>query len=565
MPLKPIFEKSPLTALKALPLRAGMARVQLEKAEQLYVLCNECAKRPAAWEGAFRLACALKQKPAQEPVYGWIMSAVENQKEDGSIEGDVETALCVMRAAWVVYELEANRALLEKLLKWCGYLHANWDAVMKSQTVRTASGDLMELLENVYRVTGKKAVLGLCEKLRQQAMDWSGILHTFAVQRPMSRVTSWKDMEAGLEAEGGDEAGFYTRQYLTCHGEKLADGVRASVTTGLFSGNGRELSAGKAGWEKISRYHGAVCGGVTADETLSGKSPAAAVDAASLGAWAEAFALCGMAEESAWAFDAAETLLVNGLAAALVDGRMVPFQRVNGLSVNCGAKDCYHVHEETEQPWRALNRLLRGYAALVSSAVTLSAEGANINLYMNGRYVLPLKDGACVMTMAGQDGKYTVTMNMKQPVKAVVALRVPSWTKDACISVNDEGGYEGHAGTYLTLEREWNDGDVIHVDYAEEVTVTEGYHQSALIRLGAKVMAFVPGEEWAVALCGDPVLENGKVIAPVKRVPDWRKRGNVPADLPVLPETEGDVIKAELVAYADAPCRIALMPQERKA
>ena len=30
----------------------------------------------------------------------------------------------------------------------------------------------------------KKALLSLCDRLRQQAMDWSGVLHTFAVQRP---------------------------------------------------------------------------------------------------------------------------------------------------------------------------------------------------------------------------------------------------------------------------------------------------------------------------------------------------------------------------------------------
>lgn len=565
MPLKPIFEKSPLTALKAMPLRAGMARVQLEKAEQLYALAENCADRPCMWEGVFRLACAMKNKPQQEKVYGWILGALDQQSEDGALPYGVEDAVAVMNAAWAVYEHDASRALLEKMLKWCGWVHANWDAVLAVRNVRTASGDMMALLENVYRVTGKKPVLALCEKLRHEAMDWSGILHTFAVQRPMARVTAWKDIEAGMEAEGGDEAAFYTRQYLTCHGEALADGAHASVVTGLFSGNGRELSAVKAGWEKISRYHGAVCGGVTSDETLGGKSPASAVDAAALGAWAEAFAICGEVEESAWAYDAAEALLENGMPAALVDGKLVPFQRANGLAVNCGTKDCYHVHEEAQQPWRALNRLVRGYAAMIGSAVMLTPDGADVNLYLPGRYALPMQNGACVMHVAGADGKYTLTLSMKQPTQAKLALRVPSWTKDACITINDEGGDEGHAGSYLTLEREWHDGDVIRVDFARSLTVESDYHQSAVIRLGAQVMAYVPGENWAVALCGEPEMKDGKIIAPVKVVPDWHKRGNVPADLPVLPETEGETIMAELVPYAQAPCRMAVLPRGRQA
>ena len=565
MPLKPIFEKAPLISHYALPLRPGLARVQLEKAEELYALSADAKDQPRLWEGAFRLACALRSKPAQESVYAWISEAMDNQKEDGALAYEHGTAVTVMRAAWAVYENDASRALLEKLLRWCGWLHASWDEVLGCASVRTAAGDLAELLENVYRVTGKKAILTLLEKLRHQAMDWSGVLHTFAVQRPMNRVTAWKDVEAGMEAEGGNEAGFYTRQYLTCHGAALADGVRASVITGLYSGNGSELSAGKTGWEKISRYHGAVCGGVTADETLCGRSPSAAVDASALGAWAEAFTVCGAADESAWAWDAAETLLANGLPAAVSEGKLIPFQRVNSLAVNCGTKDCYHVHSEEEQPLRALNRLMRGYAALISGAVTLRDSGANINLYLSGRYALPMKNGMMVLNVAGADGEYTLTLSMKQPVKAALSLRTPAWTKDACITVGNEGGQEGHANQYLTLEREWHDGDVIRVSFARSLTVEEGYHQSALIRYGADVMAFVPGSEWAVALCGDPVLEDGKVIAPVKRVPDWRKRGGVPADLPVRPETEGETLHVELTPYAKTTCRIALMPQERQA
>ena len=36
MPLKPIFDKGPLIALKELPLRPGQVRTRNEKLEQLY-------------------------------------------------------------------------------------------------------------------------------------------------------------------------------------------------------------------------------------------------------------------------------------------------------------------------------------------------------------------------------------------------------------------------------------------------------------------------------------------------------------------------------------------------
>lgn len=560
MPLKPIYEKSPLVALKELPLRPGQVRVANEKMNQLYALACSCEDKPALWEGVFRLACVLKAKPMEESVVEKINAALARQGADGGLPMDVAEAVAVMRAALAMYELDAKRPLLEKLVAWCAWVAENWEAVLACNAVRTHAADLMELLQTLYRVTGKKAILALCDKLRQQAMDWSGILHTFAVQRPMNRVTSWNDMEAGLEAENGSEAGFYTRQYLTCHGKSLADGLRCATLNGLFSGNGMELSAAKAGWEKIRRYHGAVCGGVTADETIGGRSPSCAVDAASLGAWAEAFA--GQDGEDTWAYEALETLLENGLPAALNGDKLILFQRVNGLAANCGTKDCYHVHEGQEQVLRALNRLCRGWAKAASCAVTVNQKGLSVNLYIPGRYAVPLAEGACVVTIA--DG--VVKISARKPVKAELRLRVPAWTKDACITVNDEGGLEGCKSSWMTIDRTWQDGDAVKVDFAKAISVGSGHHQSACVRYGAQVMAYVPTEEmWNVALCGQPVLENGKVMARVKRVPDWRKRGGVPADLPVLPHAEGEGVTVELVPYAQAPCRIALFPKGEEA
>lgn len=551
MPLKPIYEKSPLVALKEIPLRPGQVRVNHAKAEQLYAMANACLDQPILWEGAFRLACILKAKPMEEPVARKILLAMEGQPD-----GVAET-VAIMRAALAVYEYDARRPMLEKLIARCGWLAENWEQVMACADVRVHSADLMELLQALYRVTGKKAVLSLCDKLRQQAMDWSGILHTFAVQRPMNRVTFWKDMEAGLEAENGSEAGFYTRQYLTCHGESLADGVRSAMQNGLFSGNGQELSAPKAGWKKLSRYHGAVCGGITADETIGGRSPSCAVDAASLGAWAEALSACDT--EEPWAYEAVETLLENGLPAALNGDKLIPYQRVNSLAENCGTRDCYHVHEGDEQVFRALNRLCRGYAKAISSAVTVGPKGFSMNQYIDGRYALPMADGLWVVTVNA--GK--VSISTQTPGQATVRLRIPSWTKNACVTVNDEGGDAGKPGTWFTLERTWQDGDCITIDFPREIALCSGYHQSLCVTYGPKVLAYAPtAEAWNVALCAEPVLENGHVIATVKRVPGWRKSGSVPGDLPVLPATEGEAFRVELIPYDEAPCRIALFPKE---
>lgn len=567
MPLKPIYGKTPLTQLDALMLRPGQVRMDNDRLRELYALTACGASHPALWEPAFRLAAILTDKPLQEPVAGWISQALAAQEESGALPMPLMEALQVMRAAWAMYEAVPERALLERMMRWCGWLSVNWEEAEACAELRVHPADLMELACNLYRVTGRKGLTALCKRIRWASMDWSGILHTFAVQRPMKRLISRADLDEGMAAEEGSESGFYTRQYLTCHGETLADGARASLMSACYSGNGPEASAARAGWEKISRWHGAVCGGVTADETLGGASPPQGVDAAALGAWAEVFASQLMfGKDTAWAIAALEALVENGLPAAVHGGKLIPFQRVNSLRINCGTADCYKVQEGEEQSLRALTRLTRGWAAAAGAAMMLCPSGVNVNLYLPGTYTVKLAEQPVAWTLSGADGIYTLTVRAKTPVKAALSLMIPAWAEDACIRVNDEGADAGQPGQRLMLNRLWRDGDQVQLSFTRALRVREGYHQGAAILYGAKVMAYVPmADDWAVALCGVPVLKDGKVLAAVAHVPGWKAEGNVPEDLPVRPTVIGEPFEAELVPYASTPCRVALFPRSVQA
>ena len=562
MALKPIFDKSPLLSLTSLPLRPGQARVQLPRVKALYAMSEAAEGHPALWEGVFRLACVVKAHPMEEPVVRWIRDAMAHQAEDGSLPGPVADQVALLRASWAMYEHDAKRPLLEKLTLWCGWACEHWEAVLADAHVRVSPADLMCLLLDLYRVTGKKPLLHLCERLRAEAMDWSGALHTFSVQRPVKRIISWEELEKGLQAEEGRESGFYTRQYLTCHAETLADGLRSSLTSGRFSGSGTELSAPQVGWEKISRYHGAVCGGTTADETLGGASPSCAIDAASLGAWAESLA----AVREQWAFDALDVLFHNGLPACIDHGNIISFQRVNGLFDHCGTADCYHISENTDL--RALNRLCRGYAAAIASAVTPRPDGLSLNLYVPGRYAVPTEQGTLILNVAGSDGSWAITVHARQPIKAIIRLRVPGWTDEAAVTVGGRDIGDDCVGMSIALDRTWQDGDLIAVRFNHKLRVVDGYHQSACVMLGNQVMALPASIEsaWNVALCGEPTLTNdGHITVPLKRVPVWVRKDAAPVDLPVRPETEGEAFTAQLAPYADTLRRIAVFPREKQA
>jgi len=562
VPLKPIYDKAPLMKLNSVPLRPGQARVAGSEAVKLYRLTGDVANQPALWEGMFRLACAVTGEPEKQPVAKCIRDYLELQGEDGLLPGSVADAVAVLRAAWAMYEHEPQRALLEKIALWCGWACEHWEIVLADSDVRVRPADLMELLCSLYRVTGMKAVLSLCERLRAEGMDWSGALHTFSVQRGMKRMMPFVELEEGMIKEDRRESGFYTRQYLTCHAQTLADGMRAAMATGRYSGSRTELSAAKTGWERISRYHGAVCGGTTADETLGGMTPECGVSTASLGAWAEAFAQI----DEPWAYEALDVLVRNGMPAAVRENGLLEMQRVNGLATDCGTKDCYHVSESAAS---ALTRLCRGYAAAISSVVTQRAEGPQVNLFIPGKYMTAQEAGRMLLTLEGQECRWSIHVHVKEALRAALRIRVPAWTKDMSVLVNGLAVDADSKDACVVLERSWNDGDVVTVELDGQVRVVEsGYHQSLCVMRGNTVMVYPATKDmaWNMALCGKvEMLENGDVTATLRPAPAWRCKGDVPADLPVLPETEGESVCAQLLPYAQTPCRIALFPRGKQA
>lgn len=564
MPLKPIFDKAPLTAMTSQSLCAGMVRADHVKLRQLYQMIA-ADESPAALEGAFRLSCLLHTEPAEGEAAARIRRALANQKEDGSFDLPLSDAVAVLRACWALYECEARKPLLEHIARWCGWAAQNWETLMTDDAIWANPAELLELLEQLYRVTGKAALLTMVERLSQQTMNWAGVLNTLSVQRPTSRSTAREELETSLGIENGSREGYYTHFVRVNSPEKLADGARACMARGWATGSATELNAARSGWEKLARYHGAICGGLTSDELLEGTTPSAAVSAAALGAWAEAMCAASADRNGDWVWDALERMACNAIPAAIGETALNDLQRVNCLKAVAGCDDCFRV--EADHVRRALQRMARGCAALAHSAVTARPDGFGVNLYIPGRYQVPVGDGLLVLTLREGEGRCTIHVNCKQDVKAVARLRMPAWARSAEVAIN---GMESDAGRdcaqgYMTIERTWHDGDVITVALEETLRVLDGHHQGKYVMKGAKLMCLPVEGLWAYALLGC-TMANGVVTAQLDAVKDWQAKGDVPADVPVLPAPSGEeAVKAELVPYAEAGARIALFPGRKQA
>lgn len=561
MPLKPIFDQAPLMAMNALPLRAGLVRMENPAMNKLYQQI-EMTNDPAAFEGAFRLACIVSAKPGETPVAAKIRAMLSAQKEDGSFMLSFKESVAVLRAAWAMYEYEARKPMLEHIARWCAYAVQQWDALMADDDIWVYSADLLELLENMYRVTGKSAVLTLCERVANQTMGWSSVLNTFSNQRPSCKATTREELTEAIARENGSREGYYTRFLRTNHAESLADGARSTMMKGWFSGSATELNATANGWERLYRHHGAVCGGLTSDELLEGTSPSAVVSSAALGTWAEALCAAALNDKNEWAYAAIERMAFNAMPAALLGDQLAAFQRVNALDKRVDESICFWMNEDHAA--RALNRMARGYAAVASSVMTVRADGADVNLYMPGRFAVPVEDELLIFTMKATGKAAELTVHCKQETEATIRLRIPAWSRSTEVMVNRADSHQEVKNGMMTFDRTWHDGDVVTLTFDQTLNVEDGHHQGKAVYRGPVLMALQAADDnWKQAFVAASEEEN-RVIAKLAAVKEWKVKDGVPADLPVLPES-GDAAEFTLMPYARTAARIALFPGRKQA
>lgn len=562
MPLKPIFDKAPLTSVTCQPLPAGLVRMEIAAMVKLYSFIDQ-VEAPAGLEGAYRLACIVTAKPGEEPVANRIRNLLSTQKEDGSFPMSFRDSVATLRAAWAMYEYEARKTMLDCIARWCGYAVQHWDELMADDNIWVYSADLLELLENLYRVTGKAAVLTLCDRLANQTMGWSSVLNTLNSQRPTSKTVTKAEVEAGLTKENGSREGYYAHFCRANHAESLADGARSTMAKGWYSGSATELNATRNGWNRLSRYHGAICGGLTSDELLEGTAPSALVSTAALGAWAEALCSAAMGDKAEWAYDALERMAFNAIPACIGEDQLFDFQRVNTLGSITDVNAADFISDDHQQ--RSLFRLARGYAALASSVVTARADGADVNLYVPGRYAVPVEDDMLIFTIKTTADAAQISVHCKKETEAKVRLRMPYWSRNTEVTVNGSDNHGEVKQGMLTYDRTWHDGDVIVLHFEETLMVMEGHHQGKYILRGPVLMAMpAEGENWKKAFVSASA-DGKRVIAILDQVNEWKVREDAPADIPVLPETMGTPADHVLMPYAKTAARIALFPGRKQA
>ncbi len=514
---------------------------------------------------------------------------VEHQREDGSFGAPSETFAArgrMLRALCAAYSMSGDKQLLTFMLRYMKYLHDTLRVRSLSAEDAMHTADTMEAGILLYNITGQKAILSVLMMLVSQGADYTSLFHAFPYRTPISRSFTAQELLDALAHE--DESGYTHHLLRSASGANLCEGLRVSALCGVLTGSGKHLSAPEAGLARLNKAHGAAGGGVTADPLLGGTHPSrgvSAVSACELAASLETLLACPGGEFGA---DQLETLMYNTIDAAFSpDGRGVqPMQQANQAMLSraarfplCGEDAGLFSLEDGD----ALCSLLSAWPRFVQAQWMISRDDGLCAMGYAPCSVRYRLSGASVRVDVESDypasGSVHITVHTDTKAAFPIHLRIPEWANGATVAADGEI-LPAQAGGFVTLNRDWQDGDEILLTLPMAVRRLPAFHQAVSVARGPLRFAYAPKTVehedtlsaeigFAVALIGGEEIRvvehmDGSVVlaARVAPLPRWGMRA-ASCDQPPIVLSDADVAKAfdaELVPYAEAVIRLAVLP-----
>jgi len=128
----------------------------------------------------------------------------------------------------------------------------------------------------------------------------------------------------------------------------------------------------------------------------------------------------------------------------------------------------------------------RGYLMIPRYAIMTSTNEIYLNLYSESTATITLLENSKVIlkqhTTYPVDDKVSITVNPEKVEVFSISLRIPNWSRETSIRVNDENIYNINHGTYKRITRKWIKGDKIELQLDLRGRLVRLNNYSAIMR-----------------------------------------------------------------------------------
>jgi len=441
---------------------------------------------PYYLDGMIPLAFLLDDKSLQTKTRVWIEAILKSQREDGwfgpAANFDRWPLAVACKALTSYYEASRDERVLTLLKRYFSYLNnqppdwpdSTWRGVRAMENAVTGYW--------LYRRTKDLSILNTIRSISENAFNWTQYYYDFP----------W---DSTAEAE-----------HLIPHNWKQ-DGLTAHVVNnamaikypGLWYQQSAQLhdkSAVFTGIQKYDRNHGQLGGRFSGDEHLSGKRPTQGTELCAVVEYM--FSLEKLIEifPQAALADRLEFLAYNALPGTMTaDGWAHQYdQQTNQVLVsneprawssNGTAANIYglmpnypcclaNMHQGwpkfCEHLWMASNDGGLALIAYAPSIVTARVgEGKTVTISEKTNYPF--------------DGSISLTISMTGGAHFPLHLRIPAWAEGSVVRYREKTRTP-EAGTFLTIQETWEDGDQIMIVLPSRISLEERYNKAVAIRHG---------------------------------------------------------------------------------
>lgn len=407
------------------------------------------------------LAYLLKDEHLLTETQTWIEAILASQREDGNFGPYTEVDGAQdfwpnMVALWILqsyYEYSSDERVLGFMTRYFHYqLTVPDEKFLESYWENSRGGDNLWSVVWLYNRTGDQELLKLADKLHRNTADWT----------KSTELPNW-------------------------HNVNVAQCFREPATYYLFNGDEKYVSASYNVQSLIRRAFGQVPGGMFgADEN------------ARMGFFdpRQGTETCGFAEQMAsdeimllitgdpyWA-ENCEDVAFNSYPAALMPD-MKSLRYITSPNMVMSDSENHKPGIDNAGPFLAMNPFSsrccqhnHGFAWPYYAEHLVMAtpdNGVAAVLFNSCEATVKVADGKEVVireqTDYPFDSQISFTIASDQAVVFPFYIRIPSWTKDADVKVNGQKvQMDFGSGKYLCLQRTWENGDKIEVNFPMEIS-----------------------------------------------------------------------------------------------
>ncbi|MFO0788466.1 MAG: glycoside hydrolase family 127 protein [Pirellulales bacterium] len=446
-------------------------------------------KGPYYAKGLVALAYTLNDDSLKKKAAVWVEAILASQRDDGYYGPRNDDWWPRIVANYLLRdyaEATGDERVQPFLARYYAYQQKNLPGRPLKEWSKARAGDEIDTIFWLYNRTGDESLLPLTDLLYKQAYAWTDIF------------TNNQFLH--------DPNDFHPK-----HAVNVAQALKCPPVYWQRSQLAADRDAFQAGLEQLAKHHGTPFGINTGTEFVSGLSTVEGVE------------LCAIAEKMLSAMttmrilgqatigDEIELVAYNALPAALTKPfrQHVYYTLANNVTARTGFVGyeidyadgrtpaprsgcpccCYNLHmawpKLVQNSWAATPN--GGVAALVylPSQVTARVAGDQLATLTCGTNY-PFED------------RISLTVHVDRRTKFPLHLRVPAWCEAPSIRVNGAAQLNLKVGSFVVVDRDWNNGDNLELRFPMRVTAIRGVMNTASLRRGPLVYALAMQEEWKV-------------------------------------------------------------------